>query len=226
MKTGLLLTLGVTSFVATACKTPQQHTKTSPPKQVEPAPEPEVGFTSLTDGKTFKGWKTAEENTNTWTIQDGAFVAHGARCHLFYVGDDKPFKDFDLKVDVMTEPNSNGGIYFHTKYQASDWPAGGFECQVNNTHSDWIKTSSLYGLVNIAQSPARDRKWWTQEIIVKGSSVTVLIDGTRIFEYNEPPGTVAGKRFERKLGQGTFALQGHDPNSTIRYKNIRVKRLD
>jgi hypothetical protein len=54
----------------------------------------------------------------------------------------------------------------------------------------------------------------------------VIIDGKRIFEYNEPPGVEAGKRFEHKLGEGTFALQGHDPKSTIRYKNIRVKRLD
>jgi hypothetical protein len=30
----------------------------------------------------------------------------------------------------------------------------------------------------------------------------------------------------RKLAEGTFALQGHDPGSTVRYKNIRVKRLD
>ena len=32
--------------------------------------------------------------------------------------------------------------------------------------------------------------------------------------------------FERKLADGTFALQGHDPGSTVRYRNIRVKRLD
>jgi hypothetical protein len=195
-------------------------------QKLEPASEVESGFTSLTDGKTFNGWKTADENKDTWTVQDGAFVAHGPRCHLFYVGDEKPFRNFDLKVEVMTEPSSNGGIYFHTQYQASDWPRAGFECQVNNTHSDWIRTGSLYGLVNIAQSAAQDRKWWTQEIIVKGNSVTVLIDGKRIFEYNEPPGARAGERFHRKLAEGTFALQGHDPNSTIRYKNIRVKRLD
>ena len=190
------------------------------------AAEIEPGFTSLSDGKTFTGWKMAEEHTNTWKIEDGAFVAHGDRCHLFYVGDPKPFKNFHLKVEVMTEPGSNGGIYFHTKYQAEDWPGGGFECQVNNTHSDWIKTSSLYGLVNIAQSPAQDKKWWMQEIIVKDKSVTVLIDGKKIFEYNEPPGTQPGKRFAHKLDEGTFALQGHDPNSVVRYKNIRVKRLD
>jgi hypothetical protein len=126
----------------------------------------------------------------------------------------------------MTEPNSNGGIYFHTKYQANDWPTGGFECQVNNTHSDWIKTGSLYGIVNIAQSAAQDRKWWTEEIIVKDKSITVLIDGKKIYEYNEPLGTQPGERFQRKIGEGTFALQGHDPGSTIRYRNIRVKRLD
>ena len=48
----------------------------------------------------------------------------------------------------------------------------------------------------------------------------------RSIEYTEPPGAQPGKDFERKLDQGTFALQGHDPGSTIRYKNIRVKRLD
>jgi len=190
------------------------------------AGEVEPGFTSLCDGTTFNGWKPAEEHKGTWKIEDGAFVAHGDRCHLFYVGDPKPFRNFDLKVDVMTEPGSNGGVYFHTKYQAEGWPKAGFESQVNNTHSDPIKTSSLYGLVNIFQSPARDNEWWTQEIIVKGRSVTVLVDGKKVFEYNEPPGAQPGGDFFRKLGEGTFALQGHDPKSVVRYKNIRVKRLD
>ena len=186
----------------------------------------EPGFKSLMDGKSFDGWKTAEENKDTWTIEDGAFVAHGNRCHLFYVGDDKPFKNFHLKVDVMTDPVSNGGIYFHTKYQAEGWPKAGFECQVNNTHGDWIKTGSLYGIVNTGLAVAQDGKWWTQEIIVEGNVVTVKVDGKTVLQYHEPAGTQAGKDFGRKLGEGTFALQGHDPKSTIRYKNIRVKRLD
>jgi hypothetical protein len=106
-----------------------------------------------------------------------------------------------------------------------DWPSGGFECQVNNTHSDWKKTGSLYDVVNVAKSPAEDNKWWTQEIIVKGNKVTVKIDGNVLIEYTEPPGAQPGKRFERKLGQGTFALQSH-PGTKVRYKNIRVKKLD
>jgi hypothetical protein len=190
------------------------------------AADDEAGFKPLMDGKTFDGWKMADENQSTWKLEDGAFVANGNRCHLYYVGDEKPFKNFHLKAEVMTEPNSHGGIYFHTKYQAQGWPKGGFESQVNNTHGDWIKTGSLWGVVNVGATFAQDRKWWTQEIIVEGNKVTVKIDGKNFLQYVEPAGAQAGSDFERKLSEGTFALQGHDPKSTIRYKNIRVKRLD
>ena len=58
--------------------------------------ESEEGFVKLTDGTTFTGWKPATEHSNTWKIEDGAFVTRGERCHLFYVGDEKPFRDFEL----------------------------------------------------------------------------------------------------------------------------------
>lgn len=189
------------------------------------AADDEAGFKPLMDGKTFNGWKMAEEHTNTWTIKNGEFIAHGERCHLFYVGDEKPFKNFHFKAEVMTEPGSNGGIYFHTRYQKEGWPKGGFETQVNVTHGDWIKTGSLYGIANIGISASQDNKWWTQEIIVEGNSVTVLIDGKKTVQYVEPAGAQPGKDFERKISEGTFALQGHDPKSVIHYRNIRVKRL-
>jgi len=33
------------------------------------------------------------------------------------------------------------------------------------------------------------------------------------------------KEFERKLAEGTFALQAHDPNSIVYFRNIEVKRM-
>jgi len=92
------------------------------------AADDEAGFKSLMDGKTFDGWKVTTDSPSTWTIKDGAFVANGKVAHLYYVGDDQPFKNFHLKVEVMTDPVSNGGIYFHTKYQAENWPKTGIEC--------------------------------------------------------------------------------------------------
>ena len=190
------------------------------------AADAEEGFVSIFDGKSFDGWKPATEHSKTWKIEDGALVARGDRCHLFYVGDPKPFRNFELKADVMTEPGSNGGIYFHTKYQESGWPKYGFETQVNNTHTDWKKTGSLYDIVNVRDSAAQDNKWWTQHIIVQGNHVVVKVDGKPVVDYTEPPDKKPGSDFTRKLDEGTFALQAHDPKSVVRYKNIRVKRLD
>jgi hypothetical protein len=188
------------------------------------AADSDEGFTTIFDGKSFDGWKTSIDHTNTWKIEDGAFVTRGETAHVFYVGDTNAFKNFELKVDVMTEPGSNGGIYFHTAYQEKGFPRAGIECQVNVSHTDWIKTGSLYGLVNIGLTPCKDNQWWTQDIIVRGRKVTVKIDGKTILEYNQPPVDPNGRG--KRLGEGTFALQAHDPKSVVRYKNIRVKRLD
>ena len=190
------------------------------------AAQSDEGFVSLCDGQTFNGWKPATEHTNTWKIEDGAFVTRGDRCHLFYVGDEKPFRNFELKVDVMTERGANGGIYFHTKYQETGWPKFGFETQVNVTQSDWKKTGSLYDVASLGYTPAKDNEWWTQHITVQTNRVTVRINNVTVLEYNEPPGAQPGSSYTRKLDQGTFALQAHDPKSVVRYKNIRVKRLD
>lgn len=181
------------------------------------------GFKLIFDG-TWTGWRVSE-NPKAWSIVNGAFRANGSRSHNFYIGDAKPFKDFELKVDVMTEQNSNGGIYFHTQYQDESWPKYGFETQVNVSHTDWKKTGSIYDVVNVKETPAKDYKWWTQHIIVKGHHVTVKIDGQSVVEYDEPADKKPGADFTRKLDEGTFALQAHDPNSVVYYKNIRVKRL-
>jgi hypothetical protein len=51
--------------------------------------------------------------------------------------------------------------------------------------------------------------------------VVVKINDKVVVDYTEPD-NVEGTR---KVSQGTFALQAHDPNSTVHYRNIRVKRL-
>lgn len=184
----------------------------------------EEGFESLWDGKSLEGWK-ASENTDSWSIKDGAIVASGPRSHLFYVGSDRPFKNFVLKVDCKTEPNSNGGIYFHTKFQQEGWPTKGYEAQVNNTQSDPKRTGSLYGVSNVLKQHIPDNQWWTQTIRVEGNHIQILLNDEVVVDYYEPE-CVGQSDAERRLDQGTFAFQAHDPGSTVHFKNIRVKRLD
>jgi hypothetical protein len=73
----------------------------------------------------------------------------------------------------------------------------------------------------VFEAAAKDDVWYTQEVIVQGKQVTVIVEGKRLFEYVEPEG-VTGRR---TLAHGTFALQAHDPDSEVHFRNLRVKRL-
>jgi hypothetical protein len=187
------------------------------------------GFVTLFDGTSLDGWKKATENPDSIQLKDGAIVANGPRCHLYYVGDEQPFKNFDFKCEVMTKPGSNGGIYFHTKYQDTNWPAAGHECQVNNTfEKDPQKTGGVYKVAKVLDAPAKDNEWFKYEIIVQGNHVIVKINDKVTADYTEAPEVLTkDKSIEpgRRVGEGTFALQAHDPGSTVYYRNIKVKKL-
>ncbi len=182
---------------------------------------------SLFDGKSLNGWKVGE-HAGTFSVEDGSIVAHGETAHLFYVGDvqDHNFKNFEFKAQVMTTPGSNSGIYIHTAYQDSGWPAKGYEVQVNNSHTDWRRTGSLYSIVDIKEVYVKDNEWFTEYIKVKGKRVTIKINDKTVVDYTEPdnvqrPADMAG----RVISNGTFALQGHDPKSKVYFKDLLVKRL-
>jgi len=184
----------------------------------------EDGFTSLFDGTTLAGWK-ANENPGSWGVKDGAIICHGPRSHLFYVGPDaaKPaeFKNFHLKAEVLTKPVANSGLFIHTVFQPDGWPAQGYEVQVNNSQQDPVRTGSLYNVVKNFTPPAKDDTWFTLEVVVNGKAVVAAVDGRVLYEFVEPEGVTG----TRKLSQGTFALQAHDPGSEVHYRNLRVKRL-
>lgn len=186
------------------------------------------GWISLFNGSSLTGWKVGA-NANTFSVENGTIVAHGPTAHLFYDGDIKHhnFKNFELKVEVMTTPGSNAGIYFHTTYQESGWPAKGYEVQVNNSHTDWRRTGSLYGISDVKDVYVKDNEWYTEYVKVEDKRVIIKINDKTVVDYTEPDNVQreTGDE-ERVLSSGTFALQGHDPKSKVYFRSIMVKPLD
>lgn len=184
------------------------------------------GWVSIFDGKTFNGWKVTEESPSTFTIQDGAIVVAGPRAHLFYEGPvgNHDFKNFEWKAQVKTMPGSNSGMFIHTAYQPSGWPAKGYEIQVNQSHTDWRKTGSVYGVQDVKEVFVKDDEWYTEHIIVQGKNVIVKVNDKVINNFTEPD-SISNGASRKKLSSGTIALQGHDPKSKVYYKDIMIKVL-
>lgn len=184
----------------------------------------------LFDGKSLIGWKSNEETPDVFSITaEGELKVDGGRAHLFWMGTDAipaKFKDFELQMQVKTSPQGNSGIFFHTVYQESGWPDNGYEAQINSTHKDIRKTGSVYAIQDVEHdAPSTDGEWFDYSIRVQGKTITILVNGTVVNKYTEPENPER-KRPGVRLSQGTFAIQGHDPDSITYYKNIRLSLLD
>jgi hypothetical protein len=185
------------------------------------------GWISLFNGQSLKDWKVGA-NAGTFSVDSGMIIVHGKTAHLFYDGDvkDHNFKNFEFKADVMTHAGANSGIYFHTAYQQSGWPSKGYEVQVNNSHTDWRRTGSLYGIDDVKEVFVPDNQWFTEHIIVQGKRVIIKINERQVVDYTEPENVKRSTGDQQRvLSSGTFALQGHDPNSLVYFKNIMVRPL-
>lgn len=192
-------------------------------------------WTPMFNGRDLSGWKSSEageKQSGVFTVQDGELVVSGGRAHLFYTGPDgnASFRNFEFKAKVKTAPGSNSGIYFHTSFQEAGWPSKGYECQVNASHTDRKKTGGLYAVADVMdQPPHKDNEWFDYEIKVEGRHVVIRINGKVTTDWTQPddwdPSKSLTNMSGRKLGEGTIALQGHDPKSVIHYKELFIRVL-
>ncbi len=93
---------------------------------------------------------------------------------------------------------------------------------MSSCSSEWVcpearKTSLL------DEAPHDDQEWFLYEIIVEGDRIILKVDGETIMDYTEREEDIRG---QRRLSSGTFALQTHDPESRMVFRNIYVQPLE
>lgn len=195
------------------------------------------GWVAMFNGRDLSGWKSnaatedqPDQKAKVFSVKDGELVVHGGRAHLFYTGPDgqAKFKNFEFKAKVKTTPGSNSGIYFHTAFEPKGWPSKGFECQVNATHTDRKKTGGLYAVADVMdKAPNLDNEWFDYSIKVDGKHIVIAINGKVTTDWTQPADWDPTKLNMpgRILGEGTIAIQGHDPKSEIHYKDLFIRPL-
>ena len=190
--------------------------------------EKKAGWQLLFDGNSLTGWKASEESPSTFSVKDGELVVFGPRSHLFYDGpvQKHDFRNFELTLDVKTFPKANSGVYFHTQWQAKGWPSKGYEVQVNNSHKDPKRTAGIYAIQDNYAAPAKDGEWFTLRIKVQGKRIETFVNDRPVSDYTEEERPErAAAMAGRLIDHGTFAIQGHDPESRVIYRNIKVRPL-
>jgi hypothetical protein len=178
-------------------------------------------WVSLFDGKSLDGWeKQGGGDNGKWEVIDGALCGSGQPSMLWY--SKKPFKNFRYRCEVKINDKGNSGLYFRTK--ANPGFVDGYEAQIDSTHSDPIRTGSLYGMCHVYKQLTKPDEWFKYEIQVqdavwrgrKCAKIKITVNGDELYEYFD---------FANTFKEGHFAFQQHDPGSKVCVKNIEVMEL-
>jgi len=181
----------------------------------KPKPPKPGKWVKMFDGKTLKGWE-ANENPESWTVAKvdkfTVLKGHGKASHLFWKVEE--CGNCEFKAEVWIGDKGNSGMYFRTAF-GPGFPKG-YEAQVNATHSDPVKTGSLYNFAKNLESPTKPEEWFTQHIIADGNHIIIKVNDRVITDYTDAKNTYT---------KGYLALQQHDPGSTVYFKNLMYRRL-
>jgi len=180
-----------------------------------------------TDGKVvaFVGvLKKDDKEVTLWEVKDGTIVGGGPSSHIFT---DIEAEDFVFRVEAKINDKGNSGQYFRTKF-GPGFPAG-YEAQINATHSDPIRTGSLYPdgrtklkdhkkeiatVMNTATH--KPDEFFTQEVTAVGADITIKVNDKETLKWTDP---------DKTFTKGHFALQGHDPGSVMTFKKVEYKPI-
>ena len=174
----------------------------------------------LFDGKSLEGWEKIGSKSSKWEAVDGALCGSGPASML--VCTKGPYKNFRYRCEVKINDGGNSGLYFRTTCRPGF--SNGYEAQIDSTHSDPIRTGSLYGMCHVYKRLVDPDTWFTYELEVRDdvwrgrpmTRIKITVNGDELYEYLD---------FEKTFKEGHFAFQQHDPGSKVCIRNIEVMEL-
>ena len=191
--------------------------------------ESEGEFKSVFNGKDLQGWFGAKEN---YEVANGAILCKPGKGGTLFT--EAEYGDFVAQVEFRLPPGGNNGLAIRYPGNGNPAYAGMTELQVlDNTAAKYAKLDkrqyhgSAYGMAAATRGYLRPvGEWNFQEVTVKGSTIKVVLNGTKILDTDLSKITeyMANSPHSGKdLKSGHFGFAGHsDP---VAFRNIRIRSL-
>jgi hypothetical protein len=177
---------------------------------------PGGGWTTLIDGD--KGLENFERvGDANWRAEGGAIVADKGKGG--FLMSKNSYRDFQLRVEFWADHNANSGIYTRCADRKNLTDKTCWEANIFDQRPD--QTFATGGIVHhgkVLQPVKAGGKWNTYEITLKGSSMTVVLNGTKTAEINNVGSA-----------SGPIALQFGNlpkgPGGAIKWRKVQVREL-
>ncbi|MCR9294925.1 MAG: DUF1080 domain-containing protein [bacterium] len=176
---------------------------------------------SLFDGKSLDGWERVGNEKSVWEVVDGALRGSGPASMLVYTK--SSYKNFRYRAEIKISDGGNSGLYFRTTRKPTF--SDGYEAQIDSTHTDPIRTGSLYGFCHVYKQLVKPETWFEYDVQVRDdvwrgremTRIKITVDGNELYEYLD---------FDKTFKEGYFAFQHHDPGSIVHIRKVEVLPLE
>ncbi len=218
-----MIILVTASLLLAACATDKQTTTQEPAAG-------EDGFVSVFNGVDLTGWAGDVEG---YAVENGSIVCLKDGGGNLYI--DKEYSDFHLRFEFKLEPGGNNGVGIRAE-QGKDAAYYGMEIQVlDDTAAQyaelqpWQYHGSVYGVAAAERGHQKPvGQWNEEEIIARGSRITVRLNGAVIVEVDleevARPETIDGKEHPGLFNTaGYIGFLGH--GHRVEFRDIRIKEL-
>jgi len=192
----------------------------------------ESDFQTLFNGKNLDGWVG---NKQSYRAVDGAIVVDPKGKGGGNLYTEKEYSDFNFRFEFQLTPGANNGLGIHAPLQG-DAAYVGKELQIlDNTAEKYTNLKpyqyhgSVYGIIPAKrgfQKPVGE--WNSQEVIVQGSAIKIILNGTTIVDGDFMEASKNGT-MDKKDHPGLQRTKGHigflGHGDVLRFRNIRIKEL-
>ena len=188
------------------------------------------GFQTIFNGKNFEGWAGPTEN---YEVVDGTVRCQKGKGGTVYWNE--KLTDFVVRLEFKVPAGGNNGLAIRYPGSGDTAYVGMCELQVlDNTAEKYAKLDprqyhgSIYGAVAAHRGYQRPvGEWNYQQVTVKGSRITVELNGTVITDADvSEVKEFMGKREHPGVNNkdGFFGFAGH--GDAVQFRNVRLKKLD
>jgi len=194
--------------------------------------EKKDGFVVLFDGITLDNWIGDKE---TYVVEDGNIVVRPERGSGGNLFTSDEYSNFILRFEFQLTPGANNGLGIRAPL-TGDAAYVGMELQIiDNTAEIYSKLQayqyhgSVYGVIPAKKGFLKPLgEWNEQEVIVDGTAIRVILNGTVIVDGDISEAIKHGTMDNHdhpglKRKSGHIGFLGH--GSVVKFRNIRLKEL-
>lgn len=189
-------------------------------------------FVSLFNGRNLDGWVG---NKTSYTVEDGMIVIKPGDDSGGNLYTGREYSDFNFRFEFQLTPGANNGLGIRTPLEG-DAAYVGMELQILDNDAaiyadlkPYQYHGSVYGVIPAKRGFLKPvGEWNYEEVIVSGTKVKVILNGTVIVDGDiaeaGDQGTIDGNDHPGlKNRSGHIGFLGH--GSVVRFRNIRIREL-